>query len=457
MEGAANDGGGQGGRKSSHLRHADVLRLRVGLALFWAALGLFSPVTRSNAQTLPMPVLPPEPPPVPEAAPPPTVPEPGAPPPPEEVEAGAPRPARPWEYELGVGGGWDSNIDFLIPNGPGGAALFPRGGLARVFSGPRGQFRATAAGRFTSYPEQNLNRYYGDFGLDGDYRSSPSTSWRVNAFYDVGYSDSARILVEQGVLLPVVKTRSYSGVVGLTQKMGAETSLQVEGRYYRTEFDSPGLINGESVRGTMGLVRQLSPRSAAAIEYSVEYTRADQAGRSYLTHFGSLRWTRVLSPRSALLLEGGASYTPEAARAGLLQKETFFGGATFNRMVKGSSLTAFVRREVAPAFGIGVSRLEVRAGLSASVPMGRDWGLRMVASHVQPDTTQAAQGVDALSDDAFLALDRRLGRHLQLSGSARYRRRGTLGTIPTIEGFQAGIYLTLLSPAWREIAPGPGF
>jgi hypothetical protein len=81
----------------------------------------------------------------------------------------------------------------------------------------------------------------------------------------------------------------------------------------------------------------------------------------------------------------------------------------------------------------------------------------MVASHVQPDTTQAAQGVDALSDDAFLALDRRLGRHLQLSGSARYRRRGTLGTIPTIEGFQAGIYVTLLSPAWREIAPAPGF
>ena len=436
--------------------HSDALRMRDGLRLLCAAMGPLILATELTAQTLPMPVLPPEPAPVPEPGPAPTVPDQGPPPGAEELEAAAPRAARPWEYELGVGGGWDSNIDFLLPNGPGSAAVFPRGGLARVFSGPRGQLRATAAGRWTTYSGQNLNRYYGDFGLDGDYRSSPSTSWRVNAAYDFGYSDSARILVEQGVLLPVVKTRSFTGVVGFSERMGPQTSLQVEGRFYRTEFDSPALINGESARGTVGLVRQLSNRSTAAVEYSFEYTRADQAGRSYATHFGSLRWTRVLSPRSALLLEGGASYTPQAASAGLQQKQTFFGGATFNRMVKGSGLTLFVRREVAPAFGIGVSRLEVRAGVSATVPMGRAWELRLTASHVQPDTSSVAQ-VDALSDDAFVALDRRLGNRLQLSGAARYRRRGTLGTIPMIKAVQAGLYLTLLSPAWRAVALAPGF
>jgi hypothetical protein len=430
--------------------------MRDGLRILCAAMGPLIVATTLTAQTLPMPVLPPEPPPVPDPTAPAGLPEPGANPRAEELETGGPRPARPWEYELGMGGGWDSNIDFLVPNGPGGVALSPRAGLARVFSGPRGELRATAAGRWTSYSDQNLNRYYGDFGLDGAYRSSPSTSWRVNAAYDFGYSDSARILVEQGVLLPVVKTRSFTGVLGLSEKMGPQTSLQVEGRFYRTEFDSPGFINGESARGTLGLARELSTRSTAAIEYSFEYTRADQAGRSYLTHFGSLRWTRVLSPQSALLLEGGASYTPDAARAGLQQKETFFGGATFNRMVRGSSLMLFVRREVAPAFGIGVSRLEVRAGVSATVPMGRAWELRLAASHVQPDASPVATQVDAISDDAFVALDRRLGRRLQLSGAARYRRRGPLGTIPTIEALQAGLYLTLISPSWRAISPALG-
>src|SRR5258708_27863649 len=101
--------------------------------------------------------------------------------------------------------------------------------------------------------------------------------------------------------------------MGMAEKMGQQTCLEVEGRFYRTEFDSPALINRESPRGTVGLVRQLSNRSTAAVEHSFEYTRADQAFRSYDTHFGSLRWTRVLSPRRALLLEASASYTPPAA------------------------------------------------------------------------------------------------------------------------------------------------
>jgi hypothetical protein len=430
--------------------------VRVGLRLLGAAIGLFVLATGLTAQTLPVPVLPSENAPEPEPTLPSNLRPEGPPPLAEAVAAAAPAAPRPWDLALGVGGGWDSNIDFLVPNGPSGAAVFPRGGLARLFSGSHGLLRATATGRWTGYPDQKLSRYYGDFGLEGDYHSSLSTSWRANASYGIGYTDSSRILVEQGVSLPVVKTRSIMGGLGLSRKMGPRTSLQIDGRFYRTEFDSPGLINGQSVRGTVGLDHQLSSRSTAAMVYALEYTRSDRAALYYTTHFGSLRWTRVLSPRSALLLEGGASYTPDAARAGLLQKGSFFGGATFTREVKGSSLTLFVRREVAPAFGIGVSRLELRGGVSATIPMGRAWDFRMVASHVQPQTARLVPGEYGLSDDAFVALDRRLGRGLQLSGETRYRRRGALGTIPMIESFQAGLFLTLFTPSGRALASAPG-
>jgi hypothetical protein len=426
------------------------------LRLLGAAIGLFVLATGLTAQTLPVPVLPPEIAPEPEPTLPPTAPLEGPPVAAEVVPGVAPAAPRPWELALGLGGGWDSNIDFLVPNGASGAVVFPRGGLARVFSGPHGLLRATAVGRWTGYPDQKLSRYYGDFGLEGGYQSSLSTSWRANASYEFGYTDSSQILLEQGVSLPVVKTRTIVGGLGLSQKLGARTSLQIDGRFYRTEFDFPGLINGESLRGTVGLDHRLGNRSTAAILYAVEYTRSDQAGLSYLTHFGSLRWTRLLSPRSALLLEGGASYTPDATRAGLLQKGSFFGGASFTREVKGSSLTLFVRREVTPAFGTGVSRLELRAGLSATIPMGRAWDFRMVASHVQPQTTQAVPGEYGLTDDAFVALDRRVGRGFQLSGETRYRRRGALGTIPMIEAFQAGLFLTLFTPSGRGLASAPG-
>jgi hypothetical protein len=373
------------------------------------------------------------------------------------LDAPAPARPRPWEYALGAGVGWDSNIDFLVPNGPSGVAMAPRGGLARVFWGPHGQLRAAAGGRWTGYPEQKaLSRYYADLGLDGSYRSSPSTNWSADVSYGFGSSDASPMLLAQGVLLPLVKTRSLTGALGLLQRVGPRTSLRIEGRFYRTEFDSPGFINGESVRGTVGLERQLGNRSTAAIQYSFEDVLSDQARRPYLTHFGSFQWTRVVSRRSALLLEGGASYTPEAARAGLERKESFFGGASFSRQVKRSGLTLFVRREVTPAFGTGVSRLSLRGGLSATIPLGRAWELRVIASRVQPETPRVAERAYASSDDAFVALSRRLGRRLELSGEARYRRRGAQDTIPMIDSLQAGLFLTLLSPSGTAMAPVAG-
>src|SRR5258708_38943088 len=101
-------------------------------------MGRVRPATGLPARTRPGPVLPPEPAPVPEPTPAPTLPAQGPPPGAEELEAAVPRAARPWEYELGVGGGGDTNIDLLAPHGPGRAAAFPPAGLAPVVSSPRG-------------------------------------------------------------------------------------------------------------------------------------------------------------------------------------------------------------------------------------------------------------------------------------------------------------------------------
>jgi hypothetical protein len=406
--------------------------MSLGSQLFAAGLGLLALPAMLLAQTLPVPSLRPEP-----------------------VEAPA-RP-RPWEYAVGAGLGWDGNMHFLVPDGPSALAVVPRGGLARIFSGPRSSLRATAAGSWTGYPGQDeQRRYYVDLGLTGSYVRSPSTSWRASASYELGTSDSSRILLEQGVSLPVVRTRSFAGALGLTRKMGGRGSLRIDGRFYRTTFDSPALIDGSSLRGTLGVERPLGSRGTATVEYSAEHVRPDEPGRSHLTHFGSLQWTRILSQRSAILLEGGASYTPGAARAGLDRKESFFGGASFTRQVRRSSLTLFVRREVTPAFGTGASRLELRTGLRASVPMGREWELRVLASHVQPEGSGKGPGAQAASDDASAALGRRLGRRLEVSGEARYRRRGAMGAMPAVQTFQAVLFLTLLTPSGRALAPAPG-
>jgi hypothetical protein len=184
--------------------------------------------------------------------------------------------------------------------------------------------------------------------------------------------------------------------------------------------------------------------------------RSGQQGRFYLTHFGALQWTRILSPRSAFLLEGGSSYTPEAGRAGLERSASFFGGASFARQVKRASLRVILRHEVTPAFGTGVSREGLRLSMEAVVPMGRDWEFRFDAGHVPQGTHEVAAPAPG-SSNAWAVLGRRLGRHLELTAEGRYRRRGALDTLPEVEAFRAGLFLSLLSPAGRAIGPGPGF
>ncbi len=392
----------------------------------------------ATAQTLPVPT----PPPTLEAAPPLGGPA---------AEAVAPARPRPWEYATGFGVRWDSNLNFLTPDGPSGLATVPRGTLARAFWSPRGQLRAQTAGRFVGYADQSLrSRGYLDLNLDGTYRSSPATIWRASATYAFGHSDSSQPLVDQGVLLPLSKTRTLTSIAAMTRQLGTRTSLRLEGRLYRTDFEAPDLLDGESVRGTLGLDRRLGPRSSAALVYSLEDVLLGSAAGSFLTHFGSLQWTSTLSPRTALLLEAGASYTPDAARASLDRRESFFGGASLTGQVGRASLVAFVRREVVPAFGVGASRLEVRAGLTAAAAMGRDWRLRLASTHVRPDQPGGSAQAYPTTDELSVALLRRLLRRLEISGDVLYRRRGAAAALPSIEAFQAGVFVIFGSPPAGE-------
>jgi hypothetical protein len=418
-----------------------------------AAGGLLVLGTTLTAQTLPVPALPPEPTPQPEATPSPQVSPPGPALAPAAVDAGPGR-ARPWEYAVGLSVDWDSNIDFLVPDGPSGVAVVPRGGLTRVFSGRSGALRATAAAGGIDYPDhKGPRRFYTDVGLEGSHRSSRNTEWHGSASYAFGYTDSSRILLEQGVSLPVVKARSLTAGLGLSSRVGRRTSLRVDARFYRTEFDSPGLIDGDSLRTALTLERSFSDRSTAAVAYSLENLRSGQAGRPYLTHFGSLQWTRVLSPRSGLLLEAGGSETPDALRAGLEQERNFFGGASFSRQVRRTGLTLFVRHEVTPAFGLGGSRLDVRSGIRATIPLGRTWELRLVATRVQPRTLRGGERLYG-SDEVFAAVGRRMGT-LQVTGEGRYRRRAAASRGGTIEAFHVGLAVTLLSRGGGGIAMTP--
>jgi hypothetical protein len=335
------------------------------------------------------------------------------------------------------------------PDGPSSLAISPRGEFTRVFWSPRGQLRAGLEGSWTGYAdEKDLSRFNGGARLEGTYRSSPSTSWRGNASYMLGHTDSSRVLSSQGVLLPLAKALTLDAEAGLVQGVGRRMSIRVDGRILRTDFvDAPELIDGQSLRGSLGLEYRPGPRTTTALVYSIEDVLTDTSGvgRSYMSHFGSIQWTRILTPRTGLLLEAGASYTPDGLLVGLDQTESFFGGITLTRQVKRAALLAFVRREITPAFGLGVSRLETRFGLSAGIPMGRRWELSVSGQHARPDS--APEGVPPYepTDDVRAALACRVSDRFEVSAESRYRRRGARGDGAAIGAIQAGLFMTMRS------------
>lgn len=438
------------------------MNLRLGMRPFATAIGLVVLAGHLSAQTAPLPILPPEPEPTPQPTPQPdgqatprtAVPDPRQPAATEAEPNAQPRP-RPWELGLGAGLGWDSNIDFIRPDGPASTTFSPRGDVARNLRSARGRLRAAAEYRWAGYPyQQELNRSYVDFALAGDYRTSSHTTWWIDSSYDFGYSDASSILTQQGVAFALVKTRTLSGNLGLIQRLGTRTVLRLDGRIYRVEFDAPGIATGQSLRGTMLLEYKLSPRNTGAVVYSLEQL-LNGAGEPYPSHYGALQWTRVLAPRVAILVEGGASYTPAATLVGLAGPYGFFGGASLIRQIDRSTITALFRREVAPAFGFGVSLMASRAGLRVDLPIGRDWRIGMTADYARPDNAEQASLSFPPNTDASLIVGRVLSRQLELAGETRYRHHGAADAVPEISSFQVGVFLNFL-PQGRRGGSLPG-
>jgi hypothetical protein len=417
-----------------------------------AAIVLLVLATIASAQTLPLPALPKEPAPAP--TPPPQKPQmptgkaesktskdPALVPPSESPEPPTlPRP-RPWDYAVAAGARWDSNINFLVPNGPEGLAMVPSGVVARNFWNPRGLLRTLVSGRADGYPasgKSDLNRYYTTFKLDGNYLASSIDSLSASGEYIYGYSDDNSIILQQGVPLPLVKTRSIEGHLVWSHETGRQTTLKVGSRYYRTEFELPILQTGESLRATVELERALNFSNRTSVVYSFENVLSDTSGHTYETHFGSLRWSHLFSARAGVLVEAGASYTPDAELAGLGRSESFFGGVTFARHVGRSTASAFVRREVTPAFGLGVSLLETRMGLSLDAPMGRDWRLLMFGFHMEPDSQQVPAYTDGL-----LTLSRLFSERYAVSLESRYRRHGATDRGQGLDSLQVGVFWTV--------------
>ena len=399
-------------------------------------------VPRADAQTQPIPELPrPEP----------TEPSgqtvPGA-----STTSTPGRPAS-WDYSFAAGLGWESNVGLSVGQGPSDYGGVLRGSLSRIVTKPRGTARFTAGGLGYLYKEQTqYNRADGDFAFDGLRRLSEKTTGILGFGFYYGHSDNSQILAEQGVLPPLTRTVAYTGSAGLIVQVSGQTSLSATLRAYRLDFpDAETLQSSSSLRASLGLDRRLNQQNTVGIGYSAE--RVDQPGLptespvgAYWTHYGSGQWTHVFSPRMATRLEAGASYTPDGQAVGLGRTWSFFGGASVNRQVKRSTLTAYYRREVIPVFGVGGLRLADRLGLDSVIPFARIWAVSVGGNYVR-DAAGSSGGAPQDSLDTYGSIGARVSSQLRLSAEGRYFRRSLSGGYVASDNYRVGLVLSLVPPA----------
>ncbi len=409
------------------------------------ALGLAAVCATASAQTQPLPTLPsagressqaPE----------------GLPPDSDAVPEGS-RPSSS-DYSLGVGAGWESNVGEQASAGPSDWAGGLRGRLERDVRRPRREIRLTAGGQGYFYAEQTaFNRLDGNVGMEGDFRFSPRTGGLLAFGFDYGHSDTSRILIDQGILLPLTRTIGYTADAGLQHQVSTNVVLRGGARALRVDFpDSGAFRDSTSLRLSAGASRRLGQHDSLSLDLSAERADGAQTGvpdrsTAFWTQYGSVQWAHVLSLHTAFLLEAGTSYTNLAMESGLGRSWSFFGGASLNHRVRSTTLTAYYRREVLPTFGLGGLRLANRVGLNANAPVGASFSIGVGGNYVR-DSQSSQSLIDPQSMiDASLTLSNRLASQLTLSLESRYRRQLAAAGIPALDDFRVGLFLSFVPPS----------
>jgi hypothetical protein len=410
------------------------LMWRLGLPL---AILLLCATGPARAQTNPVPPLPPE-----ESAP----------------DAPAVTGTRPearsqpgtsgWVYSLGAGLGWESNagLDQLSGGAPSDYVGLLSGQFGRQGRTANGSYGVAA--RVTGFGYAEQKQYdRADFGasLSGARRLSPSTTGSLGGSVAYGHTDNSTILSEQGLLLPLTRSIGYEAEMSVAHQSSPATTLTGSLRGYLIDFPESELQSGKSLRFSLDLARRVGARTTIGAAYEIE--RADVLGSTsvaespgaYWSHYLSTHVGRVISPRTSLRFEAGASYTPNGEQSGLSSEYNFFGGVGLARQIKRSSLTAYFRREVLPAFGVGGLRVTDRLALDLSTPLGRSWETSLGASYSRGDSG-AAEDESVQYADGEARLGRSLGARVWLVLAGSYRYQSAVATVPSLDNYRVGLF-----------------
>jgi hypothetical protein len=359
-----------------------------------------------------------------------------------QVAPQAVAPTTTWELVAGLLETWDSN-PLIVQEGLGTPSFVHRAGLVfrHTRARPKGNLSLAGQGSGVVYQAAPQFNYvsYGGSGA-GTFLLSPRASLAVSEDFDVSHRYEGALLGDATQLLPLVLTRVSVTQASLDLQLSRHTSLGVQGGYTYVSFDSPTLVDGTTVRGTISLSRTVSARDNLVLAYSIQQSRHNDTTFAQTLSAG---WRRVVANSLSANLGAGASqYLGAAPGPGTW---SFYATAGIDKTFRRGTLGARYSHAIDQAFGFGQDR--VADGVVAHLTLVITRRLRLQTSGTYGYSRDAATG-DFLFDtrSASAALDFQLTRRLSTSAGYSYSRRLNVGAAQPVSSSQVHL---ALSSGWQ--------
>lgn len=346
-----------------------------------------------------------------------------------------------WRFSLGVKEDLQSRVQLSTASDESDLVSRLGGTLSYERKGPRLLLALNGSGSGLFYRHLNrLNRFSYTGGVVGSYVASPKLTLTFADAVTSAYTYDTPSLVEEGILLPLVLSRTNRALAGIAYQVSPRTAITIDGRHDLVKFDSSSLVSGSRLSTSSALRRQVSKSHSLGFVYGFNrYVNRDRV--TYLNSV-SPAWRGTLNRWLDASASVGAGWVDDSVEpAGrFLLVSTVALSAHFQH----STVAVRARRDVTPAYGLGRNRQSD----SVSLDLSRNFGTKVtflilgsVSSSDDPFNADTVIGI--LSQNHLASLSYEVSRDLSLTGGYTYRSRNSGGpSSPGVHSHGAQISLS---------------
>ena len=330
-----------------------------------------------------------------------------------------PSPLHPWSLALDAHEGWDSNVRFFEPGGPGDMVTRLDARLDRAWSGPRGRLLLSGGGQgFLYRTVSDLNHFAYGADADGSFLPSPRATIRLRESFRTTYASELAAFTQAGLLLPPVVTRANTARGDFSYSVSRRTVASLDLQHETVSFDAPPLVPGSKMTAGAAVSHELSRTDAVGVGY--QFQRMAVRSEHSNTQTLEARWSRALGSIAHARLRAGATRFQLLA-APSSPRTTAVGGASLDARWGRHTIEAQYDRFVDLAYGLGRVRinelLSARYAATLTPELGLDVHAVRGAGQDPGDASFALR-----TTDLETSLRYALTRNLALAGTYSIRR-----------------------------------